>query len=618
MKLEISQDNKEEEIIVSREEVKKRLEELLNRDEPLCVVIRGEWGVGKTYLWKEFTREKSKSYIPFKKKNYAYISLFGKHSVDDIRTDLTLQLSKFRKVAHALGEVLKATKSVSSHAGSIGSLLSLLSDKDFKNVIVCFDEFERMSPNLAQEEVLGLISYLKENLECKVVLILNEEEIQKGSLKDIYNSYKEKIVDYELRLNPPVKENFTIALSRHQKVPEEASKVLLNLAKELMIRNIRILHKLLNTLEDFSFIEESQELRCEEGYNIKQDFYTKLISLTYIATKYNWTENIKQELDATIGGLNISKVKAISSKTNPNLDEQNKQEEDEADEDKISYEVKAIIENYITDFGGIFIALPEETDYIIQYIKHGLVTYELKNKIIHILVERLNNLRNRKITAYFTSLLFELQFNYKKNVEEIVEEIKEFMSNEENLHAIISTRGIVQFIADLLFIRHLTNDKSFSDAAKSSFIRFINEANDEYFIDYIWTINLKEKINSINIERELVEEMLSVLDEKVQKSKEKFSKETDCEKIRNIILGIIRSSGWGDLEKSTLNVLTKDFVKGCLLNSTEFVYDCIQFYRWQRGGESFKGFLNTFREAVEELEIDNTRKEYLKRLLDIG
>ncbi len=610
--MEASQYNKQEEIIVSREEIKKRLEELLlNRNEPLCVVIRGEWGVGKTYLWKEFTREK------LKRKDYAYISLFGKHSIDDIRTDLTLQVSKFRKVAHALGEVLKATKPVSSHAGSVGSLLSLLSDKDIKNVIVCFDEFERMSPNLAREEVLGLISYLKENLECKVVLILNEEEIYKGELKDIYDTYKEKIVDYELRLNPPVEENYTIALSKHQKVPDEARKVLLNLTKELMIRNIRTLYRLLSTLEDFSFIEEIQELKCEGGSNIKQDFYTKLISLTYIASKYNWTENLKQKLDNIIEKLNISKAKTISSKANPNLDKVDKQKKDKANNDKISYEVKVIIENYIIDFGGIFIALPEEADYIFQYIKYGLATHELKNKIIHLLVERFNNSRNRKITAYFTSLLYDLQFNYKKRIEEIVKEIKKFMSNEKNLHAIILTRGISQFIADLLFISNLTNDKSFSDAAKSGFICFINKVDDEYFRNYIRTINLKEKINSINIERELVEEMLSVLDEKVQKTKEKISKEKDCEKVRNIILEIMRNMMWGDIEKNILNGLTREFLKECLLDSPEFVYDCIQFYRWQRGGESFKGFLNTFRKAIEELEIDNTRKEYLNRLLDI-
>ena len=104
---EIEERKEEKEIIVSREEVKRRLKELLDRKDPVCIVIKGEWGIGKTHLWKELINNE------LKKEKYAYISLFGKQSLEDLKTDLTLQLSKFRKFANELRKVLEKIKSVS-------------------------------------------------------------------------------------------------------------------------------------------------------------------------------------------------------------------------------------------------------------------------------------------------------------------------------------------------------------------------------------------------------------------------------------------------------------------------------------------------------------------------
>jgi hypothetical protein len=42
---------------------------------------------------------------------------------------------------------------------------------------VCFDDFERLSPSIKLEEVLGFIAELKEQKECKVVMILNEGKL---------------------------------------------------------------------------------------------------------------------------------------------------------------------------------------------------------------------------------------------------------------------------------------------------------------------------------------------------------------------------------------------------------------------------------------------------------
>jgi hypothetical protein len=45
------------------------------------------------------------------------------------------------------------------------------------------------------KEVLGLISELKEQKNCSVVMILNEDELEDN--KEALDKYKEKVVDYE-------------------------------------------------------------------------------------------------------------------------------------------------------------------------------------------------------------------------------------------------------------------------------------------------------------------------------------------------------------------------------------------------------------------------------------
>jgi hypothetical protein len=59
-----------------------------------------------------------------------------------------------------------------------------------ENVIVCFDDFERISDKLKLKDVLGLISELKEQKKCTVVLILNKKELKDEDL----SKYKDKIV----------------------------------------------------------------------------------------------------------------------------------------------------------------------------------------------------------------------------------------------------------------------------------------------------------------------------------------------------------------------------------------------------------------------------------------
>jgi hypothetical protein len=76
----------------------------LTKDESVVISINGKWGVGKTYFWHKFITAYK---ICFRHKNKtAYISLFGKETIADIRTDISLQV--ISKSEEALEKIVKS------------------------------------------------------------------------------------------------------------------------------------------------------------------------------------------------------------------------------------------------------------------------------------------------------------------------------------------------------------------------------------------------------------------------------------------------------------------------------------------------------------------------------
>jgi Cdc6-like AAA superfamily ATPase len=190
--------------------IQEKLIELLNSNQAFGIALNGKWGVGKTFFWNRLIEEKISD------KKTAYISLFGVENIFDIERKIIFQIStKDRFITSAKDKIkdFKTTlglKDEDTNFGLTGSILniglSLFEKKDFENVIVCFDDFERISDKLKLKDVLGLISELKEQKKCTVVLILNKNELKEDDL----SKYKDKIVDYDFNYEPTVAESFSL------------------------------------------------------------------------------------------------------------------------------------------------------------------------------------------------------------------------------------------------------------------------------------------------------------------------------------------------------------------------------------------------------------------------
>ncbi len=151
----------------SLKNLKTQIKEFLKEGAPEVMTISGDWGSGKTFAWNKYFEENKES-KNIKLEQYSYISLFSTHSIDELKFSIFQNNVKINGNEN-LNKVKTFGKKLTSLAPdgvqyfNLGDLATrAISFLSVKETIICFDDFERMNSNLAPEEVLGLISELKE------------------------------------------------------------------------------------------------------------------------------------------------------------------------------------------------------------------------------------------------------------------------------------------------------------------------------------------------------------------------------------------------------------------------------------------------------------------------
>ncbi len=232
--------------------IEKQLKEFINNKEPNVYALRGSWGVGKTFTWEKIIND-ADNYFAFEK--YSYVSLFGINSLSALKSAIfenTINIQteenkdtekKERKFSIPLRKASKFIPQL-PYLKEISAPFDYIAFNCTKDTLICFDDIERRSEGLEIKEIFGLCNYLKEKKGCKIVIILNDDEISdtEGKIID-YKKYREKIIDVDLLLQPTPKECNSIVFEK--KYP--------NLQKNcelLNITNIRILKKIKKMYED--------------------------------------------------------------------------------------------------------------------------------------------------------------------------------------------------------------------------------------------------------------------------------------------------------------------------------------------------------------------------------
>ncbi|EPE9900634.1 putative KAP P-loop domain-containing protein [Flavobacterium psychrophilum] len=278
----------------------------LEKPPTYAILLRGNWGSGKSWFIKKFIDEREKS-------SFIYVSLYGVTSYSEIEDAFFQQLhpvlaSKGMKLAGKLLKgLIKTTIKVDfdndgKEDGQINSTIPDINIPNFlKNIdskILIFDDLERCSIDISN--IMGYINQFVENNGLKVIILANEEEIIKNDLKNnnidnskSYLSIKEKLVGKSFDIST----DFDAAIDDFiNQVPESSGKSYIygktNLLKELFfIAGYNNLRHLRQSIFDFVRFFEILPEKAQIKNQLMEHVLNLFFSISFEIKKGNITEN---------------------------------------------------------------------------------------------------------------------------------------------------------------------------------------------------------------------------------------------------------------------------------------------------------------------------------------
>ncbi|WP_288476381.1 P-loop NTPase fold protein [uncultured Pseudomonas sp.] len=237
-----------------------------------CVLLTGPWGAGKTYFIKSFQEI-------FKNENkFLYVSLNGIQSTDQINDEFYRLLNpklggKTVSIAGSLiRQGIKAGAKIEIDNKTMKQLKSHLSKHS--NHILIFDDLERCE--IQTEELFGFINKFAEHNSAKIILIANEQELEKHKT---YNAIKEKLIGVTLELQTsPLAVIDDAANGATKKIGEliqRAKPSIIEIFEKSKYRNLRSIKQSFTNFE-ISFGNIDQE------YYQKSDLLEKLLCIYLI------------------------------------------------------------------------------------------------------------------------------------------------------------------------------------------------------------------------------------------------------------------------------------------------------------------------------------------------
>lgn len=232
--------------------IKQQINRFLSSQTPEVISIKGAWGVGKTYAWNTYLVE-AKNRNRLAPEKYAYVSLFGINSLAELKFAIfenlierkTIgrkpSLASFQRNLTELSRLLGGRRLLPGSRVNLerfGFMIEALAFLSLDKTLICIDDFERKGNDVETRDILGLITQLKEQKKCKIVLILNDENLDDEASID-YVKLREKVIDTELRFAPTAEDCVEIALGTGK-----VAALLREPIVRLGINNIRVIKKI--------------------------------------------------------------------------------------------------------------------------------------------------------------------------------------------------------------------------------------------------------------------------------------------------------------------------------------------------------------------------------------
>ncbi|SFX61299.1 hypothetical protein [Cytophaga hutchinsonii] len=188
-----------------------------------ALLLTGAWGSGKTHHLKNRVFpliETTTEFIPI------IVSLYGETDKNNIAQKVIFEYfdKKGKDVHLSTGTIAKNIKNFSEAVPFLKKYVDLdklivgAGDNIFRflphgNLLICFDDLERMSEKIDINDFLGIVSDLVENKGCKVLLIANESEMKHGI------TFKEKTIEKTIHFIPKISSIFDSIISSYASSP---------------------------------------------------------------------------------------------------------------------------------------------------------------------------------------------------------------------------------------------------------------------------------------------------------------------------------------------------------------------------------------------------------------
>ena len=263
-------------------------DELLNvllnfyKSDENVILIDGKWGSGKTYLINEFIHN-------FNKLPVYYVSMLGSRNVNDINTNLYIEINKHSSINQIVPSSINPLKIKFNETTSLDFILKRNHDA---NAIIIFDDFERYSSS-DYDSFLPYVSNLV-LFKAKVIVVSNLKELGGGE-KLIFDEFKEKIFDHIYKAELFTNNVIDIKLHEFSKFVKSDS---LNILKS----NIRLVDKLYFLLKSINKDNVFNYLNNEIKSEII-DISTVFLSIYYNQSKLKYSQEKLTRADINVSNF---------------------------------------------------------------------------------------------------------------------------------------------------------------------------------------------------------------------------------------------------------------------------------------------------------------------------
>lgn len=233
---------------MSLAKTKQQLVKLLDQTDNNVIALSGKWGTGKTHLWNEVKSVSGDAKVT----KALYVSLFGVSSIDQVKRKLIETAIPGVESHGGMFDGLKNLFKVGIKVGSehykalaaINDLnVLLMAPVVLRNTVIVIDDIERKHDKLGIDEVLGFIDEYSNQHGSRFILVLNDDQLSsEGDQEKLWATFREKVIDQEIRLSTTAYEAFSIAIGIAQSKYAEALK---KASIACGLTNIRIVVKII-------------------------------------------------------------------------------------------------------------------------------------------------------------------------------------------------------------------------------------------------------------------------------------------------------------------------------------------------------------------------------------